>query len=325
MKTLLIVDGNNIAHRVRHKFNLSNGDVDVSVTFGFLKLLMSYMRKYTPEAVIVAWDGGIPPFRRKLVPSYKANRTHGADDPLAWEDFIRQMEEVRDVSLPLMGVMSVWFRYVEADDLMYQAAFLAKDEYDTVVLVSNDKDLYQTARIENVFIHDPNKNVLKTHRMIEDEFDVTIENWVHWRALQGDSSDNIPGVKGIGPKTASKLFRDYKYISGIINAATEAKLGKIGQKILEFGLAGVAENVRVMGLAFDRTGSRKILIDESYGWQRPNLKAFRQYLARNLFDSLDDPSLYALIKGLQAPVFQEDGVRTPIIIGRRQPYEIAGD
>lgn len=319
MKTLLLIDGNNIAHRVKYKFSLDNNGVDVSVTYGFLKLLISYMRTYSPTAVVVAWDGGVPPYRRELVPTYKANRTHGNDDPIAWQDFLRQMEEVRDVSLPLMGVTSIWKRWVEADDFLYHAAYMAEDYYDSIVVVSNDKDMYQCVRINNCVIHDPNKNVLKTAEDIEEEYDVTMDNWVHWRAIQGDSSDNIAGVPGIGPKTASKLFNEHKYISSILNAAKEAKLGKQGQNILSFGLESITKNVRIMALGFDRAGARKPLIDETYLWRRADLKGFRHYLMENVFISFDEPSVYSVIKSLQAPEFNEN-MPTPRIIGRRTPY-----
>ena len=317
MKTLLIVDGNNIAHRVRYKFSLSNAGVDVSVTYGFLQVLMSYMRKFTPSAVIVAWDGGLPPFRREKVPSYKANRKHGADDPQEWEDFLRQMNEVRTVSLPLMGVLSFSVRGVEADDLIYHAAVMAPG-YDRVIVVSADDDLLQCTRLPNTVIFNPNKKRLLDEDYITKEFGIEPDNFVHWRALQGDSSDNIKGVPGIGPKTATALFKEFGSLMGIINAADGANpTGRITEKkaaaIMAFGIERFAKNTYVMALAFDRTGSRNLLWDALLDWMPADAKQLKRYLMRNAFVSLMEPATYQFAKSLQEPELVRDGLRTPIV------------
>ena len=315
MKTLLVVDGNNIAHRCRYKFQLDNNGTDVSVTFGFLRVLLSYIRKHNPTSVIVAWDGGLPPYRRERVPAYKANRNHGVDDPLAWEDFLRQMHEIRDVSLPLMGVASVWRKYIEADDLAFHAAAMAQD-YDKVIIASNDKDLLQCCRFPNTVILDPAKDALKDATWVEDEYNIKFDQYVYWRALQGDSSDNIAGVNGIGPATATKLFKEYQSISSVYNAANDGKLGAIGTKIVSFGWQNIVNNVYVMVLGFDRSGARKVLSDGMWAWEPADISKFKRYLMQNAFMSLLEPVTYTAAKKLQRPDLSED-LRIPVIYGYR--------
>lgn len=138
---LLIIDGNNLAHRARHSFNLSNAGVDTSVIYGFLHVLTSYMRRYNPDAILVAWDYGIPEFRRVAVPEYKANRKHD-DDPEDYQDFLRQMRELSSI-LPKCGILSVRHSGAEADDIMSQASQLSVDE---AYIITSDKDLLQCVR-----------------------------------------------------------------------------------------------------------------------------------------------------------------------------------
>lgn len=325
MSTLLIVDGNNIAHRVRYKFDLSNNGVDVSVTFGFLKVLLSYISKTRPEAVMVAWDGGIPNYRREKVPSYKSNRDHGAHDPLAYQDFIRQMDELIEVSLPLMGVLAVRKRYVEADDLAYHAAFMASlsGHYKRIIVASADEDLMQVVNIPGCVVLNPNKNELRGAQWIESELGIPPTSFAHWKALQGDSSDNIPGVVGIGPKTASKLFQEFGSLSGIVNAASGSNPvgkieGKLKESILSFGFEQLSRNVHTIVLAYDRTGARQQILNENWFWEPANVKEFKKYLLQNAFISIMDGSTFSKIKELKKPVFATD-LRVPVICGTRRP------
>src|SRR5512139_1910981 len=112
----IIIDANHLAHRCRHVFNLSNKGVDVSVTYGFLKVMGSIIDKFKPQSVIVCWDGGIPEHRRKCYPEYKASRDHG--DPLEYVEFERQCDELYGYALPMMGVVNIRRMGIEADDLM---------------------------------------------------------------------------------------------------------------------------------------------------------------------------------------------------------------
>lgn len=324
--TLLIIDGNNMAHRVRHVFSLTNPDgTDVSVTYGFMHNIKALFNKFHPTACIVAWDGGIPRFRREVVPSYKANRTRDDEDDYA--NFIRQLQELATVALPSAGILNVRRRAMEADDIMYQAAFMAYMAfYEEVIVVSGDEDMFQVITMEDVYVYHPGKKAIIDEDYIEKECGVSVKDYVHWRALQGDTSDNIKGVPGIGPKRATEYFQKYKSLSGIINAAHGANprgeiSGKIGQNIRDFGIENLAKNVKVMALWADRTGARLAIIEELEYYQTANVKALKDYLFGNVFISLMEPDLYKNVRVLEEPRLCTAPLRTPVICEQRFPIE----
>ena len=313
---LLIIDGNNLAHRVRHTFSLSNRGVDVSVTYGFLRVLERMLRKFEPQSVVCTWDGGTPEFRRQLLPEYKSGRDRG--DPGEYADFIRQVQELSDYALPMMGVVSVRKIGAEADDLMYHASRLYMGES---IIVTTDRDLLQ-AVTPSVSVYSPIKKELYTPESISNMYSVYPLDLVYLRALAGDSSDNIRGVPGIGMKTAIKLFSQYKSLSGIMNAALgcnpvgEIK-GKLKENILGFGMDRLAANVATMALAFDRTGARLAVVTAAEDFQSANKKRTKSYLLRNAFVSLVSPRFMKGIADLSKPVFSCGILRTPVVCWRR--------
>lgn len=320
--TLLIVDGNNIAYRCKHVFQLSYKGEDVSVTYGFLSILNSILSKFSPSACIVAWDYGIPRYRRLRMPEYKANRVKDNDD-FNWQEFIRQMNELHNEILPMCGVHSVKFNHTEADDIMYHAAFMAHDLYDAVAIISSDDDLLQALNIgDSVFIYNHSKKAVVKPEYITKEYGINPKDIVHWRAIQGDSSDNIAGARGIGPKTATKLFQQYGSLAGIINAMNDPTVqGKEKSALIALGLEGIKRNVFVMALGFDRSGVRNRL-DLSLDHYTPaNVKDLKQYLLMHAFTSLMDGALYNNFRRLSQPTLAND-MKMPVTWpGYYQPVE----
>ena len=257
----VIIDGNNLAHRCKYKFSLSNHGVDVSVTFGFLKVLASTLHKFNAASCIVCWDFGIPEFRRTTLPEYKATRKSSMEYA-EYEDFNRQMRELEYI-LPNFGVISVSRPACEADDLMHHASRMC---FGNNVIVSSDKDMLQSAT-DKVSVYSPTKAILYTPELVKEEYGIDVEHYVEWRAIQGDSSDNIIGIHGIGPKTAVKLFDKYGSVSNIIDACYGANesvnkyTGKIADSIKDFGENNIRRNIHVMSLAVDRAGAKFELYD----------------------------------------------------------------
>ena len=316
--TILIIDGNNMAHRARHKFNLSNRGKDVSVTYGFLRMLKSLLAKFEPQSIIVCWDDGIPEFRRILVPEYKAGR-HDNDDLLLYEDFLRQMRELTAI-LPVMGIASVIRPGVEADDLMAHAARMALSQRP--IIVTSDKDLLQCVN-DYISVYSPMQDIIYTPDLVLETFGVKPHNITEWRALQGDSSDNIPGVVGIGEKTATKLFQQFGSLSYIINAAlgigdnTELLSERHKQAILDFGFERLYNNVKVSSLYTDRIGARHALWLAAKFWQPMDKMRVKKYLMRNAFTSLMDGDFYGYLMELDSPLFFTTGVKMPVVAFRR--------
>lgn len=317
MSKLMIIDGNNIAYRCRYTFQLSHNGEDVSVTYGFLSVLISLLNKITPDSCIVAWDAGIPRYRRETLPSYKANRVKNKDD-FDWQEFVRQMNELHELLLPMCGVHTVKFPYVEADDIIYHSTYMAKDLYDEVIVVSADDDMLQVLNIgDNVRIYNHSKkdNNYITKARIEEELGIPIKDFVHWRAMQGDSSDNIAGIRGIGEKTATKLFQTFMSLSGIINAAEKegtAITPALRKSIKEFGLQGFMTNVKVMALGFDRTGARQKLLESLPNYSPTNVKDLKKYFFSHAFTSFMDGGVYGKFRALTAPTLSSE-MRMPVV------------
>jgi len=314
--TCLILDANNLCHRCRHSFSLSNRGIDTSVTFGFLKILSGYISKFKAQSIVICWDGGIPDFRRQAVPEYKANR-HQDEDPDAYEDFLRQVRELQNVAIPLSGMVNVYKRGVEADDFMYHASRMLDDE---IIIITTDKDLLQCAT-DRISIYNPTKDLLYTPKIIEKEFGVKMRDIVDWRAIQGDSSDNIAGVIGIGEKTATKLMQEYGDLCTIYNAAMgKSSRGKpsdrISNAIVEFGWDRLVKNIKITALYADRVGARQTIEKAVKEYKRLDDDKFIDYLYKNAFVTLADGNFIHNLRKLRGPDIVDNGYRYPLVVKR---------
>lgn len=317
--SLLIIDGNNLAHRCKHTFSLSNHGVDVSITYGFLRVLGSMLEKYKPSSVIVCWDGGVPEFRKKSVPEYKSNR-HTDDDPFEYDNFLRQVEELHGYILPIMGVISSRKIGAEADDLIYHASRMY---VGNSVIVTSDKDLLQ-AVCHDVMVYNPARDTLYTPDTLEIETGVPVSQYIDWRAIQGDSSDNIPGVRGIGEKTATKLFKEYGSLTNIVNAALgfspkhSVMNDKIRSGILAFGMDKIVNNILITALYADRVGARAELLAAVEEFIYPDTFRVKKYFMANGFVSLIDGVLLSNVKSLTKPELSVKDMRVPMIFQKQR-------
>lgn len=203
--TTLIVDGNNLAHRVRYTFSLDYRGEDTSVTYGFIRVLVADIHKLNISSVIVCWDGGTPAFRKELVPEYKANRTRDWTD-LEVESFYGQIKDLRRV-LPAMGVVNLFKKGVEADDLMYQAS---RTIDDACIIYTGDGDLLQAVTADGrVQVYMPVKESMVNWDNFKELVGVEPKHFLDFRTMKGDASDNIKGVPGIGEKLAADVLETY--------------------------------------------------------------------------------------------------------------------
>jgi len=318
MKTLLnkydvlIIDGNHLAYRCKFTYNLTNKGVDVSVVYGFLKSLQAMIAKYIPSSVVVCWDGGIPNFRREAVPSYKADR-HKDDDEIDMADFKRQLN-ILNKTLHYMGVVSIRKLGVEADDLCYHSTRIIKGKK---LLVSGDSDLLQSIAYDtSVYI--PYKDIIIDEAKFNELYGFSVTKYIDWKALQGDSSDNIPGVYGIGEKTATKLFEEWGSITAIINAASDhnpdkskSMSDKVRSSILSFGASQLYKNIYVMSLGVDRCGCKHEIYKTLKSYNKANVKLINNFLARNAFTSLVE--LPGKLHKLDKPELIKD-IRMPVVL-----------
>lgn len=260
----LLVDMNNLAHRVFHtpQGSLTTAQGEPSgVILGTLNALKTLLQKF-PEAtnIIACWDGGKSEWRKEFYPEYKAQRDYGEKDSekdKAYQTLWKQMETLHN-NLHKFGVHSVRIKGQEADDIIA----IASTELDgSKMVVSSDKDLLQLIS-KDVSVYSPHKDMIIGKSDFFNHTGVTQEAYLGYRALIGDSSDNIPGVPGIGEKTAKKLMDTYGHIDNILNAVGDDKKALVKsartRKIYEpENLQILARNNRIMSFKF----SQKDIID----------------------------------------------------------------
>ncbi len=219
MKKLVLVDANALLHRAYHAYpplTTPKGEL-VGAVYGFSTLLLSVIERLSPTHVAVAWDVKGPTFRKEAYAEYKANR--GPMD----EDLVDQIDRAKEVvavlNIPQFGITGF-----EADDIIGTLAREATDEQDDeenqVVIVTGDRDSLQLIKDKKVVVYLPIHNrqsqseVFDEDRVVE-VYGIKPSQVIDLKALMGDASDNIPGVKGVGKVTATKLIQNFETLEKV--------------------------------------------------------------------------------------------------------------
>ena len=226
-KRLILVDGSAYIFRAffaLKPMNRSDG-TPVNAVFGFTKMLMKLMKDEVPDYAIVVFDVARKTFRNEIYPEYKANR----DDPP--DELIPQFSLIRDATRALNLPVAEMENY-EADDLIATYARLGREQGMDVVIVSSDKDLMQLVG-GGVEMLDPMKQKRIGVPEVKERFDVAPDKVVEVQALAGDSTDNVPGVPGIGVKTAAELINTYGSMEELLKRAEEIKQPKRRESLIE--------------------------------------------------------------------------------------------
>lgn len=248
-KRLLLIDGHSLAYRAYYalppeNFSTADGQTTNAV-FGFARMLLTAVNTLEPTHVAVAFDLGRQTFRLEEYPEYKAGR---AKTP---EDFHGQVDLIKDM-LAAFGVPVITREGYEADDLLASLARRGAGEgYDTLI-ASGDKDSFQLAD-DNITIMYPKRGFTDLQHMtpqaVEDKYGVSPANYRGLAALVGEKADNLPGVPGVGEKTAAKWLTKYGDLPAIIDNAEDIG-GKVGQSLRDH-LADVERNYRLNRLIDD--------------------------------------------------------------------------
>ena len=202
-KTIYLIDGTAYIYRAYHAIRrLSNSrGLPTNAIFGFTRMLMKLMEDRSPQYVAMFFDPKGPTFRHEMYKDYKANR------PPMPEDMVVQLPYIKEVSaafnLPIIELSGF-----EADDLIGTAARLAEEDGYTVVIVTGDKDFMQLVT-DKISIWDPMKDSIIGLQSFKEKFGVEPLQMIDVQGLSGDTADNIPGVPGIGQKTALSLIKTY--------------------------------------------------------------------------------------------------------------------
>src|ERR1700722_7422412 len=224
---LILIDGSGFIFRAFHALPPMNrpDGTPVNAVFGFTNMLARLLKDHAGTHFAVIFDAGRITFRNRLYDKYKAQRP----DPPA--ELIPQFALVREAT-EAFGVPAIELADWEADDLMASYAREVVGMGGTATIVSSDKDLMQLIR-PGVDMLDPIKQKPIGTAEVMEKFGVLPEKLIDAQALIGDSVDNVPGVPGIGPKTAAQLIGEYGDLEGVLRGAPAMKPGKRRDLLLE--------------------------------------------------------------------------------------------
>lgn len=214
MKHLLLIDSHALIHRMYHAMAPLTGpnNEPVGAIYGLAKIFLKIRKEVRPEYIAACFDRPEPTFRVEQYSEYKATRTK-ADDDLVWQ--IKNISTLFD----LFKIKSFEAAGFEADDLIGTLAKRYQDEKDIqTVIFSGDKDLLQLVKGDDVVVDliRPKGEVKQYNQaLVEEEFGIKPEQITDLKGLTGDTSDNIPGVQGIGPKSAAPLIKEWGSVEGV--------------------------------------------------------------------------------------------------------------
>lgn len=222
-----LVDGSAYIYRAYHAVApLTNSEgMPTHAVFGFMNILRRLLKEKKPQYLAVAFDMRGPVFRHEIYPDYKANRPPMPEDLAIQIPFIKEL--VRAMNIPCFEIKGV-----EADDIIATSAKVLSGQGHKVVVVSGDKDLLQLVD-DHVVMWDPMKNKIMDIAAVQEKYKVGPEQLLDCYSLMGDSSDNVPGVPGVGPKTAEKLINQHGTLEGVYEALEDMKKSKLKERLGE--------------------------------------------------------------------------------------------
>ena len=224
--TFLIVDGNSLMHRAYHALPLMDADgTYTNAIYGFLNMILKVIKEEDVRYIAVCFDEHGPTFRHTAYPDYKAGRS-------ATPDELRQ--QFRTIRELLTDIGVKWYTLMgwEADDLLGTLSLRAEEDVRPLLL-TGDRDALQLVdgKTELMFTRKGiSETILFTPAKVHEEYGFGPEQVTDWKGLAGDSSDNIPGIPGIGDKTAVKLLQKYGTLENIL-ASTDKEKGKLRERL----------------------------------------------------------------------------------------------
>ena len=221
---LLLVDGSSYLYRAFHALpDLRSSDGrPTGAIYGVLNMLQKLIKSERPDYLSVVFDTPVKTFRHDIFPEYKANRQKTPEDLIAQIEPLHQA--IINLGLPLIAVDGV-----EADDVIGTLAMEAEKKNIKTMIATGDKDMAQLVT-DNIHLIDTMKDIRMGPREVLEKFGILPERFIDYLTLAGDTSDNIPGVEKVGPKTAIKWINEYGSLEGVIQNADQIK-GKIGDNL----------------------------------------------------------------------------------------------
>lgn len=232
VKKVILIDANSLIHRAFHALPLSlrnsKGEI-VNAAYGFAGMLIKVIKDFKPDAVIAAFDTKEPTFRHEVFKEYKANRPETADELIPQFNLVKKI--LKAFNIPVIEKAGF-----EADDILASLAFEGQKSGKEVYILSGDRDMLQLVD-ENVKVITTRKGVsdvkIYDRDKVFERFGVYPEEIPDFLALKGEASDNVPGVPGIGEKTAAELIRKFKNLEQLYANLEQLKGKRYYQALLD--------------------------------------------------------------------------------------------
>ncbi len=301
-KRLLLIDGHSMAYRAffalpPENFTTSTG-VPTNAVYGFTSMLINLMKEFNPTHMAVAFDVSRKSFRTEIYPEYKSTR---AKTP---EEFKGQVELIKEV-LAAVSITTLERDGFEADDVIATLVTRAASEEFVTEVVTGDRDSFALISSTTTILY-PRKGVSDLAHMtpesLSEKYNLTPAQYPDFAALRGDPSDNLPGIPGVGEKTAEKWINQYGDLSSIIENADQIT-GKVGES-LRANLSQVLTNRKITELV------RDVPIDLDL--QELVVQQFNVEKVFELFDTLQFQALRKRIQALPTAVLKSDAQSEPL-------------
>lgn len=294
MKKLYLVDVSSMFFRAYYAvrpLSTSKG-LPTNAVYGFLSMVVKLLKDIKPDYIAFCFDRPEPSFRKEIYDLYKANRSEMPEDLIPQVPYIKQVSEA-------LGIPMFERPRFEADDLIGTLTHFGQQQKLHVVIVSGDKDFSQLIN-PSVTMHDTMKDIVFDEAKVLEKWGVKAQNFIDYLALTGDSSDNIPGVNGIGPKGAQKLIDQFGDLETLYAKIDEIKNPKLQQKLLDS---------KDMAFLSKELVTIKTDMDLNVNLEALKLKPIQQDVLEKLLEELEfqtfKKNLLGSREGVSAPVAAE--------------------
>ena len=299
---LVLIDGSGFIFRAFHALPMMTrpDGTPVNAVFGFANMLAKLLREHVGTHIAVIFDAGRQTFRNRLYDQYKAHR------PPPPEELVPQFSLVR-AATDAFGVPAIELPDWEADDLIASYARAVSELGGRTTIVSSDKDLMQLLR-SGVDMLDPMKQKSIGPAEVMEKFGVTPDRLVEVQALMGDSVDNIPGIPGIGPKTAALLINEFGDVESVLAAAPGMKPSKRRESLIEH-----AEKARISRKLVELREDAPLPVPvEALGVREPEKPKLAAFLAVQGFRSIASRLGLDDLPGLASPAAPAEAASLPV-------------
>ncbi|MEE9553769.1 MAG: 5'-3' exonuclease H3TH domain-containing protein, partial [candidate division Zixibacteria bacterium] len=229
MSKLILIDGTAVAYRsyfalIRSPLINSRGE-NTGAVLGFINSLNKIVREYQPDFLAVVFDTPAPTFRHEMYKEYKATRAKTPDE------LIEQFPWI-DRAIEAFNIPVIRMDGYEADDLIGTLSVKASEAGMDVLMFTGDKDFYQLVNDKIKILHPKDFSIIDPER-VKEKFGVYPERVIDMLALMGDTSDNVPGVEGVGPKTAISLIEEFGDFETVLSEGPSRRKGKVAKMLAE--------------------------------------------------------------------------------------------